>query len=266
MQSFLDAFSSLQSLVPADVFERLLIWGLNIFIFYFVFTSLRTLFLLAKISFYNRFLAYRGRAIKVERATGEKRILILGDSTAVGTGASRSEDTIAGRLARDFPNAAIINRGVNGAVTADIGKQLQGAGEGKFNVVIISVGGNDAVHFTGRHEMQSALQASLKQAKEISNHRVLLLIYNNIASAPIFPAFIRWRLRRSADTMQLVFRKVAEEEQVPCIDLFSQGNDNPFLREPRKFFAPDGIHPSSEGYRLWYNRMWRTLTERGYAF
>lgn len=43
------------------------------------------------------------------------RILIVGDSTGVGTGASHPRDSVAGRLHDDYPCIAVINRSVNGA-------------------------------------------------------------------------------------------------------------------------------------------------------
>ena len=45
------------------------------------------------------------------------RVLVVGDSTGVGTGAARPEDSIAGRLADAYPDVTIVNRARNGAKT-----------------------------------------------------------------------------------------------------------------------------------------------------
>ena len=41
--------------------------------------------------------------------SAHKRILVIGDSTSFGTGAIKSENSLVGRLARDFPNTEIVN-------------------------------------------------------------------------------------------------------------------------------------------------------------
>ena len=59
-------------------------------------------------------------------------------------------------------------------------------------------------------------------------------------------------------------KRVAETMQVPTIELFTTESDNPFLEKPAELFSSDGIHPSSRGYQVWYNRMWREMTKNGF--
>jgi lysophospholipase L1-like esterase len=134
----------------------------------------------------------------------------------------------------------------------------------RFDVIIISVGANDVWHLSNIKKLGGQLTEVLEKAKKMSGHRVLLLLQNNIGDAPIFPFFMRWYLRRRTDSVQELFRAVASQTRVPCIELFAHDHNNPFLDHPEKFFASDGIHPNGEGYRLWYNRMWRVMTEAGY--
>lgn len=55
------------------------------------------------------------------------RLLIVGDSTGVGTGAGQARDSVAGLLAREFPLLHIENRARDGATLADVAGQLGGA-------------------------------------------------------------------------------------------------------------------------------------------
>lgn len=195
-----------------------------------------------------------------------KRILIVGDSTAVGKGAKLAEDTIAGKLGHDFPNSEIINLGVNGCLMSDVIRQLNSVKGQKFDIVIISAGGNDIVHFTKLKRLAKNLITVLDQAIEISNHRVLLLLYSNIGYAPIFPSYIKWLLKRRTNKIHEIFQNISYSIKVPCIKLFIDPKDNEMtLKERKKLFAADMIHPSSEGYRLWYNHMWKAMIEQGYV-
>lgn len=49
-----------------------------------------------------------------------RRVLVIGDSTGVGTGASNSADSVAGRIARDYPGTEIVNRAQDGAKGEDM--------------------------------------------------------------------------------------------------------------------------------------------------
>ena len=67
------------------------------------------------------------------------RLLIVGDSTGVGTGAGQARDSVAGLLAREFPLLHIENRARDGATLADVAGQLgedrpfrHGAGAGRW--------------------------------------------------------------------------------------------------------------------------------------
>lgn len=196
--------------------------------------------------------------------TSGKKILILGDSTAVGTGASRPEDTIAGRLAHDFPEARIYNKAENGGLVGNLNNQIKELNNETFDFIIVSAGGNDVWHMTRLKKLRKQLNEIIPQLTKLSDHRVIFLIYNNIGSAPIFPSIIQHFLKKRCHKVQGVIREVTYEYEVPTINLFSKDRNNPFAKDPDSLFATDGIHPSSEGYRLWYNRLWRKMSENGY--
>ncbi|MHB0865733.1 MAG: SGNH/GDSL hydrolase family protein [Minisyncoccota bacterium] len=200
-----------------------------------------------------------------------QRILIIGDSTAYGTGALSPEDTLSGRLAHDFPRTEILNNAVNGSLTKDALRQLREVGSKKFDMIIISTGGNDIWHFTGLSSLERDLRQLLKEAVAQSDHRVILLFYANLGHAPIFPSGIRWLLGRRTERVHQIFSVAAASFEVPLIELYTSKNvnnftPNPFLEDPKKYYAKDRMHPSSEGYRLWYNRMWGEMRAHNFAF
>jgi hypothetical protein len=62
-------------------------------------------------------LAAGALAYQCKAADHGASVLVIGDSLALGTGAARPEDSIAGLLARQSPHASIVNRACNGART-----------------------------------------------------------------------------------------------------------------------------------------------------
>lgn len=248
-------------LIPPGNIEGIVIFFANIITVVIVIEVLRMLIILFK----NRHLSSKTEPFSATDRIG-KKILLLGDSTAVGTGADKPEDTIAGKLAHDFPSTQIINYGKNGTRVVDLLHQLKEVQEQKFDMVLICTGGNDIWNFSNLKKLEKNLGMALDEAKEISDHRVIFLLYNNIGSAPIFPGIIRTILEPRGERVHRKFREITREKQVPCVELFANKKDNPFLEKPGVLFASDGIHPSSEGYKIWYNRMWRTMVEEGFLF
>ena len=238
----------------------------SILLVYLSFTTIRSVYRLMRLALFDTFIAPWSKPLSVKDRPGGKRLLILGDSTAVGTGAHRPEETIAGRLAHDFPQAEIINLGANGARTRDALKAIASMEGEHFDMLVLSVGGNDVWHFTSLKKLKRDLRDLLEKAKKISSGRVVVLVYNNIGAAPIFPNFMRSLLFARGVKVHEIFHEVGKETGSLCVDLFATKEDNPFLHDPHMLFAPDGVHPSGEGYRLWYNRMWRLLVSNGYTF
>ena len=44
-----------------------------------------------------------------------------------------------------------------------------------------------------------------------------------------------------------------------CGTLYFAGNgkdfNDPFVQEPRRYYCPDGLHPSGEGYGIWFSTL-----------
>lgn len=233
---------------------------LQAILFIIVFNAIRITIILLT----NKQLAFKSNPYTSTEESDDK-ILILGDSTAVGTGATKPDDTIGGLLARDFPHAQIINVGVNGSTVSDLQRQIKSVSDQKFNLIIISSGGNDTWKLSRLETIRTHVYQVLTKAISMSDHRVIFLVNNNVGFGP-FPKFIRSYLTGRTKKIIKVIESVAAAQKVPVIDLFSSGYSNPFLKDPRSLLASDGIHPSSEGYAVWYRRMWREMVARGYRY
>lgn len=195
----------------------------------------------------------------------KKRILLVGDSTAFGAGATHANETLAGRFAHDFPDVEVWNYAVNGSITKDVLEQIKNASGQKFNLVLISTGGNDVWHFTNLRKVQKYLHEAIAAAQELSDGKTILLIYNYVGLAPAFPFFLRGAIMDRAEKIDSIFLSAARSFGIESAEVFSREDQSSFAKNAKKYFAIDGIHPSSEGYRVWYARLWSVLYLHNYG-
>ncbi len=191
----------------------------------------------------------------------EKKILVLGDSTGYGTGADSFEDSLVGRFAHDFPQVEVNNYAVNGSTTSNLIHQLEKVANKKYNLTIISSGGNDTWKFTNLKSVERDLRAAIIKAQEIAGKNIALIIYNNDASGPVFPFFARYYILKRTRQINEIYTRVAQEFGLHTIPIFLPGE-----KCPRNFFSRDGLHPSSEGYRIMYIRLWAELYAHRYDY
>ncbi len=191
----------------------------------------------------------------------ERKILVLGDSTGYGTGADKVEDTLLGRFAHDFPDVEVNNYAVNGSVTNNLIPQLGKVENKKYNLTIISSGGNDTWKFTNLRHVERDLRIAIGKAQEITGNNIVLIIYNNNDSGPVFPFLVRYFILKRTKQINEIYMKVAQEFGIQAVPVFLPGE-----RCPANFFSRDGLHPSSEGYRIMYIRLWAALYARRYDY
>lgn len=181
-------------------------------------------------------------------------VLVIGDSTGVGTGATGPEDSVAGRIFRDYPRVSIENRAENGARMADVMGQLDDAAASSYYVILIQSGGNDILRWTDLSllELQTRLllQASVGRARH-----VIFISTGNVGLSPAFFWPLTGLYTSRTRAARALFITAAKEEGVTYVDLFRERRDDPFLDDPARYYARDLLHPGSEGYRVWYEEL-----------
>mgnify|MGYP001277466991 CR=1 FL=1 len=194
----------------------------------------------------------------------EKRILLVGDSTAVGTGSNDEGKTLAAFLAKDYPDTSIINRSQNGALTKRVLELLEGEVDNHYDMIMISTGGNDVWGLTRMKSLRLDFSRMIKLASLMSNGKVAVLFFGNEGSAPFFPWLLKGFLLRRTHKIRDLFAEVCHEEEVEFFELFSSPSNNPFVKDPKNNFAPDGLHPNENGYWNWYKHIWRLIADKGF--
>lgn len=179
-------------------------------------------------------------------------LLVVGDSTAVGTGASSPAASMAGLIARDHPQLTIVNRARDGARFADIAGQLQD--RQRFDAILVLGGGNDVIRFTG----DAQLEQDIARTAELARERARLVVFmpaGNVGNAPFFFAPWSWLMTRRSENLHRFVRQAVTDNGAVYVNLFKDRADDPFAQCPGQLHASDGLHPSDAGYRLWYGEL-----------
>jgi lysophospholipase L1-like esterase len=200
-----------------------------------------------------RALAAQGRRYERRLASKGMAMLILGDSTGVGVGARLPEESIAGLLAADFPEADVVNISESGARIADAiaqAKQCNAAGM-HFDVAILHIGGNDIVRATPTAQLAERCEELLSELARLA-HRTVWLGPPNLGIAPLFPPPYSWVVAARSRAAAGVFAQSAARHQVSFIDFSAPAHTGHFKARRHRHFAVDGFHPNSSSYRYGY--------------
>ncbi len=204
------------------------------------------------------------RSVPFERLLPEAtyRILVVGDSTARGTGARVPEESVAGRLGQIVPEASLENRGENGLLTSQIVEQIPDDVSQRYDLLVVHAGGNDILRFTPLAKLRLDVEALLDRAVKVGK-TVVLLTAGNVGLAPFFPRPIGWLYTARTRKVRQMFMETAAAKGVHYVDLLTERKDDVFLTDPPRYYAPDFLHPASEGYRVWFEGVARVLRGAG---
>lgn len=179
------------------------------------------------------------------------KLLIVGDSTAVGTGASGPQASLAGLLATAFPRLRIENRARDGATFATTAAQLDG--DERFDLVLVMAGGNDVVRLRGLNDLRSDVERVLHRARE-RGALVVLMPAGNVGNAPFFLPPVSWLMTWRSRRLHAFVDAAASRQGAVVVDLFRERADDPFVQRPG-LNAADGLHPGDAGYRVWFGEL-----------
>lgn len=196
-------------------------------------------------------LARQSEPFQASPAGASASLLVVGDSTAVGTGASSPAESVAGLMARDHPHLKIVNRAADGARYADIARQIEGAAGERFDAIVVLGGGNDVIRLTP----YAPLEENLARVAALARTQAGLVVWvpsGNVGSAPFFFPPWSWLMTQRSRVLHRMVREVAADNGALYVNLFKEKEADPFAQRPAELNAKDGLHPSDAGYRLWY--------------
>ncbi|HET6214293.1 MAG TPA: SGNH/GDSL hydrolase family protein [Micromonosporaceae bacterium] len=184
------------------------------------------------------------------------RLVLLGDSSALGVGVDHVRDTVGGQLAalltRDTEPARRVELSsvaVSGSRSVDLATQVARALLGpKPDVAVILVGANDATSLRRPREAAAHLAAAVRRLVDAGT-AVVVGTCPDLgavrAVAPPLRQIVGWLGQRMARAQA---RAVTAAGGV-VVDLATE--TGPIFRADRGTLCHDAYHPSADGYRIW---------------
>lgn len=193
-----------------------------------------------------------------ERAGGIRSMLVLGDSTAVGVGASEPQYSVAGRLSA-LLDASAENHAVSGAITPDLAAQIKEAERNHYDLILVQIGANDVIKLRSLAKADAALQSALTELVQKSD-RIVILTAGKIGNAPLFPWFVAPIVTHRAALLRDRFIATIAATDAAYVDLYAIRD--PFNTDPARYYALDGLHLADDGYAFWYEEVRKVLEAR----
>jgi acyl-CoA thioesterase-1 len=177
----------------------------------------------------------------------QPRVVCLGDSLTAGYGLPSPDEAYPALLERKLADAGyhfeVINAGVSGDTSAGGLRRLDWSLQGDVKVLIVALGGNDALRGLPPSELRANLEAIVKAA-ETRRVRVLLM---GMEAPPNFGD-------RYAQDFRAVYRDVAREHHLAFIPFFLNG-----VAGIDALNQGDGIHPTAQGQQKIADLIWPVL-------
>jgi lysophospholipase L1-like esterase len=185
-----------------------------------------------------------------------ERVVIAGDSTAVGVGSSHPRLSVAGRLGMALTKVQVINVARSGARLAQVSQQFEEVERSRpVALVIVLAGCNDVIRGSLRRSIANSIEHIVARVRELGA-RLILVPPGVVGRAPIWLPPLSWYYTwRARSVRRAMFDAARQHADVEVIDLVSTRPADRFERRPELHYAADGLHPSDVGYGAWFERI-----------
>lgn len=193
------------------------------------------------------------------------RVLVMGESTVAGLGATCHDEALTGQIAmflKPYKNAVNwLALGRNGYTISRVRDRLLPLSEG-FNadMVVLAVGANDAFELTWPWRWKNNMITTIELVKQKHpNAQIIIAHLPPIRHFLAFDAITRFIFGNQMYLLHTVLHgSFSEMEHVKwmdeLLDLKTWARQNNHEVSVANLFS-DGIHPSPLGYRLWAERI-----------
>lgn len=174
-------------------------------------------------------------------------ILVFGDSLSAAYGLAQEQGWVSlltGRLQAELPDYKVANASISGETTHGGRGRIEGALKAhRPAVVILELGANDGLRGSSLDSTRANLE-SMIDASRSAGARVLLI---GMRLPPNYGTAY-------AEKFQQVYADVAKKKKVPLVPFLFEG-----FGEDRRYFQPDGIHPSAQAQPVMLDTVWKEL-------
>ena len=195
-------------------------------------------------------LASEPAAASVTRAPLAQTLLVVGDSLSAEYGLARGSGWVAlleARLVQNKLATRVVNASISGDTTAGGRSRLPALlATHRPRVVVIELGGNDALRGLPLSSTQANLQA-MAAAAQASGARVLIL---GMAVPPNYG-------RQYSEDFIALFGKVAKAHGAALVPFLLAGVAD--VPQADELFQPDRIHPKAQAHPRMLDNVWPVL-------
>lgn len=167
-------------------------------------------------------------------ASAPVHLLFIGDSITDGYGVKRTEAypaIIERKLQSKGKLVKVTNAGVSGSVTADSDRRLQWQLKAKPKILVLALGGNDALKGTPVQTIKNNLSKTIDLAQK---NRVLVLL----VGIKVFSNFGD----EYNSALQKMYRDLAREKKIPLVPFLLEG-----VALDKALMQADEKHPNPKG-------------------
>ena len=179
-------------------------------------------------------------------ADARPRIVVLGDSLTAGLGlpiAAAYPSLLQQRLKAGGLDLEVVNAGVSGDTSAGGLARLDWALQGDVRVLIVALGGNDALRGLPADQLQQNLSEIIERAQS----KGIAVILAGMEAPPNYG-------REYTVSFRQAYRDLARRYNVTLLPfLLDKVAGNPALNQG------DGIHPNPQGARIVADTVWSVL-------
>jgi lysophospholipase L1-like esterase len=176
------------------------------------------------------------------------RLVVLGDSIAHGTGATRPADTLGPRLARELEadghRVAVEVLAVPGATSAGLAAQVRRAVAAPPDLALVVIGANDLTRLVPPDAAAAALGAAVRELRA-AGADVLVVPAPDLSAVAWVPPALRQVVASASAALRGRQEAAATAAGARVAEVTA--TTAAFAAEPGLFSA-DRLHPSSAGY------------------
>lgn len=189
------------------------------------------------------------------------KLLVIGDSSALGVGCKKMEETSTGVLVKQLSATYQVNYHIcafTGYTTAQVLAAVKQLPLTPFDYVVISVGSNDIVKGNSLKKWKQhsdALNAYIE--KNFNPKKILMSAIPPFQKLPTLPYLMRHYLAERSQSMN--YYLIAHSHTNPIYNYLDLDFD--FLPE---YISEDGFHPSSALYKIQGERLANFITKHTY--
>jgi lysophospholipase L1-like esterase len=199
------------------------------------------------------------------------RLVLLGDSAALGVGVEWLADTVGGQLARLLSegesgadrHVLLSSVGVAGSRSSDLATQVARALlGGRPDVAVVLIGVHDATVFRSPDEAAAHLGAAVRRLRG-AGVQVVVGTCPDLGAvrsiAPPLRQLTSWQGRRLARAQA----QAVHEAGGTVVDLAAEAGA--VFRADAGTLCYDGFHPSADGYRVWAHALFPAVAQAAAA-